>query len=139
MALVTAAMSLCDPGGEPVPDDVVFKRWMTVAAKLQVWERLYELRLTEQRVQAVHERLRDVRNIAAHGSDAVLVNLGYPADEVRTMRGKRTVSGSDLALAVIDSAWQPLAYAVPHVVRHLWQEALAHEFDDERFEQNFVG
>jgi hypothetical protein len=110
---------------------------MRVAANVDVWEGLDEIRLTKDRVRTLHERLRDVRNIAVHGSDAVLVNLGYPADAVRTMRGRRTVSGSELALAVIDSAWQPLGYAVPHVVRHLWLQAVDSGFDDVAFEANF--
>jgi hypothetical protein len=135
-ALVTVVMSLCDPG-EPVSDDEVFKRWMTVADKLGAWDN-EDLRLSRERMRSLHARLRDVRNIAAHGSDAVLVNLGYPAAVVRTMRGARQVAGSELALAVIDSAWGPLAYAAGQVVRRLWAEGLKTGFDDEAFDRNFV-
>jgi hypothetical protein len=137
IALVTAVMSLCDPG-EPADDDVVFGRWIRAADRLGVWESAGQ-HVTKARVRALHARLRDVRNIATHGADAVLVNLGYPAGDVRTMRGPRQVQGSELALAVIDSAWGPLAYAVGQVVRHLWHEALDSGFDDETFERNFIG
>jgi hypothetical protein len=136
IALVTAVMSLCDPG-EPVSDDEVFGRSMAVTDKLGVWDS-EGLHLSRERISSLHARLRDVRNIATHGSDAVVVNLGYPAAVLRTMRGARQVEGSDLALAVIDSAWGPLAYAAGQVVRHLWADALDSRFDDEAFDRNFI-
>jgi hypothetical protein len=139
MMLVSAVMTLCDPGGDPVADSVVLKRWLRVAERFDVWRQLDDLRLTPERIKDVHARIHDVRNIGTHGSDAVLINLGYPADAVRTMRGQRTVSGSDLALAVIDSSWQPLAYAVPKVLHRLWEDAMQHDFDDASFEIHFDG
>jgi hypothetical protein len=78
IALVTAVMSLCDRG-EPMDNDgAVFARWHRAASQLGAWDS-DEPGLTKERVAALQARLRDVRNIAVHGSDAVLVNLRLPA------------------------------------------------------------
>jgi len=137
LLLYTAVMALCEPPGEPARDEEVFGRWQHVAERAGVWSDLTERGYSAQRIQQAHARIRDARNIATHGSDSVLVNLGYPAEATRTVRGPREVPGADLALAVIRADWGPLLFAARAVTTELWCRAQAENFDDGWFEDHF--
>jgi hypothetical protein len=75
----------------------------------------------------------DLRNIAAHGSDDVLVNLGYPASAVRVLPGGRRRSGAELGLARAAAAEPVLRHAVRDATHRLAIEAIANEWDDNWF------
>jgi len=54
-------------------------RWRTLRTRLGLLAELAKHGIDAAAVETAEERLADVRNIAAHGTDSVLINLGYPA------------------------------------------------------------
>lgn len=86
----------------------------------------------------VQERLKNARNIATHGADAALIDLGYPEAERRKMQGKnRYALGQDLAIAAVQADLMPLVYAVGHVVKELLVLMSGNNWDDTLFEAQF--
>ena len=62
-------------------------------------------------ISAALERMVKVRNIATHGADAVLLDLGYPADAVRKMRYDEAL-GTEFAAGSIQSDLPALVQVV---------------------------
>lgn len=141
--LQAAIEALCDTGRAVVTtstgttqqaafDTEAAKRWARLTEKLGVWR---ELRGTYgQRELEVAKRLtRELRNITAHGSDDVLVNLGYPDDRQRHMRDV-TYTAQQLAIARVASAVPILTHAVRTTTEHLVREGMANGWDGRWFQ-----
>lgn len=126
---------LCEP--EPGARGA-YDRWDVVADRFGVWEALGKRGYDPQDAIDVQERLKNARNIAAHGSDAVLIDLGYPEAQKRKMQGKnRYALGQDLAIAAIQADLTPLVFAVGHVLNQLLLLMRDSKWDDKLFEAQF--
>jgi hypothetical protein len=135
--LFTAVATLCEePGGFNMA--TVLERWRALRTYYGIWDELAEEGYVREDLDEAERRLTDVRNIAAHGSDAALVNLGYPADRTRTFM-KREREGHELALAVLFSELQPMQWADRQVLRRLTRDLAAAGFDDDLFESRMSG
>ena len=129
LQLQAAVEALCDlPDHEDRPRRA---RWRAMNEKLGTWRELSGYSTRE--LQAAEELTRDLRNIAAHGSDQVLLNLGYPAEVLRQLRDVPSRSGSELALARMSAAVPVLRHAVTHVAGELARRAVEQGFDDAWF------
>lgn len=125
---------LCEPGSGGGHAD---QRWSAVAARCGVWEQLRDRGYEQADEEAIRERLRDARNIATHGADAALVDLGFPEDHERPLRGRRVAYGTDLAVASVQSDLSPIIFAVGFVLEKLFLRMQACDWDDELFEAHF--
>jgi hypothetical protein len=136
--LFTAIATLCEePGRFSVA--AVVNRWRALRMYYGIWDELAEEGYAREDLDEAERRLTDIRNIAAHGSDAALVNLGYPAGRTRTFMGKRQRRGHELALAVLFSELQPMQWAVRQVLCRLTRELAAAGFNDDLFERRMSG
>ena len=134
LLLSSAIESLCDLGQGA--SDGSERRWARITERLGLWRDLrasYDQRELEDAKQLV----RDIRNISAHGSDSVLVNLGYPRKKRRALPGGREVSGHELALARAAAALPVLRHAVRGVAARSADELVDRDFDDAWFTRQF--
>lgn len=133
-ALQSAIESLCEPGpgGSGAHD-----RWERVAARLRVWDELASRGYEDADIEAIQERLNDARNVATHGADAVLLDLGYPLGPDRPLRRRRSARAEDLGFAALHADLAPVRSAVRFVLSKLWQRAQAYQWDDADFEKEF--
>jgi hypothetical protein len=131
LLLSGAIEALCDLGEGPDGSDAS-KRWTRVLERSGVRRELGR-RYQQDELKDAAALARDIRNIAAHGSDSVLVNLDYPPSASRQFRGGREVAGRDLALARGLSAKAILLFAVRSVAEHLSEELVKRDFDDDWF------
>lgn len=134
--LSTALASLCEPpagaGGGVLP------RWRRLRDRLGLRDELYARGYTDSELDDAERRSYAVRNISAHGGDAVLVNLGYPADAIRTFRSQPAMPGTELAISVLNLDRRPMLWALCEAVRRLLLQADQDDWSDERFEQSFA-
>jgi hypothetical protein len=119
---------------EPSPGEWgAFERWDRLADRSGVWNELVRGYDSDE-VERVQRRLRVARNVAGHGADSVLLDLGYPENASRPVpRG--TVSGEDLAFTALHADLSPLLFAVRFVLNHLWRTARASDWNDDVFEK----
>jgi hypothetical protein len=134
--LSTALAGLCEP--PPPQTGGVLARWHHVRDRLDLRAELRDRGYTEAELDVAEERSYRFRNIAAHGGDAALVNLGYPADATRILKGQRTISGDQLAISVLNVDRRPMLWALREAVRLLFLEASRSGWDDQLFERNFA-
>jgi len=126
---------LCEP--EPGAGGA-YDRWEIVADRFGVWDELGKRGYDPQDAIDVQERLKNARNIASHGADAALIDLGYPEAQQRKMQGKnRYALGQDLAIAAVQADLTPLVFAVGHVVKQLLLLMRDNKWDDTLFEAQF--
>lgn len=134
--LHTAIDALCDIGLGPDDHDTQ-KRWNVVTQRFGVWEELKDVYRPEELDQA--QRLgRDVRDVTEHGSDDVLVNLGYPKGARRQVQGKRELTGEQLSLARASFTLPVLRHGVRSVARRLAVDGIENGWDDSRFKGFFT-
>jgi hypothetical protein len=88
-------------------------------------------------VQAAQDRLRLARNIATHGADAVLLDVGYPPTATRHMRRGPPAEGKHLAYPALCADLSPLVFAVRFVLRELFKTMRDATWDDAAFEKQF--
>jgi hypothetical protein len=81
-------------------------------------------------------RLQQARNVATHGADAVLLDLGFPDDLEREMRGG-AVAGEKFGLAGLGADLSPLTGAVRNVLASLLRHMRDNDWDDEEFDRQF--
>jgi hypothetical protein len=129
--LHTAIDALCDLGLGPVDHDAR-KRWNAITKRFGVWEELRNVYRSEELEQA-QQLGRDLRNITQHGSDDVLVNLGYPKGAKRQVHSKRELSGDRLGLARASFTLPVLRHDVRTVARHLALDGIENGWADDRF------
>ncbi len=80
--LSTALASLCEPAAGAAGG--VLARW-----RVGLRDELYARGYTDPELDDAERRSYAVRNISAHGGDAVLVSLGYPADAIARSEASR--------------------------------------------------
>jgi len=115
-----------------------YDRWEIVADRFGVWGELEKRGYDPQDALDVQERLKNARNVATHGADAALIDLGYPEARQRKMQGKnRYALGQDLAIAAVQADLAPLIYAVGHVVKELFLLMSNNNWDGTLFEAQF--
>jgi hypothetical protein len=131
---IAAIELLCER--EPLANDA-FDRWTIVAERLGVWEKAGIRGYAPEDIADLHQRLRFARNVATHGADAVLLDLGYPEDAERRVARRKNASGTDFAFAALAADLEPLRSAVRHVVRELFALMRASNWDDDEFEAQF--
>jgi len=91
---------------------------------------------TEDDITDLEARLEQARNVATHGADAVLIDLGFPGDLERKMR-RGTVSGERLGLAGLNADLSPLLGAVRKVLGSLLLHMRECDWDDDEFDRQF--
>lgn len=135
--LQTAVASLCEApeGGD---NRAMYARWRALRTRLGLLQELAARGIEAADIEAAEQRLTDVRNIAAHGIDSVLINLGYPAERARRMNKKRARSGEELALAQLYSELHPMQWMVRQALQRTWSTVAAAGFSDELFESCFA-
>jgi len=131
---ITAIELLCER--EPLARDA-FERWTVVAERLGVWEKSGIRGYAPRDIADLHERLRFARNVATHGADAVLLDLGYPEETERRVARNKNAPGTDFAFAALVADLEPLRSAVRHVLRELFALMRVASWDDEEFEAQF--
>jgi hypothetical protein len=129
--LHTAIDALCDIGLGPDDHDTQ-KRWNAITKRFGVWEELRNVYRAEELDQA-QQLGRDLRNITQHGSDDVLVNLGYPKGARREVQGKRELTGEQLSLARASFTVPVLRHGVRAVAHQLADDGIQNGWSDERF------
>ncbi len=124
---------------EPAPGrSGAYHRWEIVAQRFGVWGELGKRGYDPQDALEVQQRLMNARNVAAHGADAALIDLGYPEAQQRKMQGKnRYALGQDLAIAAVQADLTPLIYAVGYVLKELFLLMRDNNWDDTLFEAQF--
>jgi hypothetical protein len=134
--LQTAVASLCEaPGGGD--NRAMYDRWRALRTRLGLLQELAARGIEATDIEASEQRLSDVRNIAAHGIDSVLINLGYPTDRPRRFSKKRERGGEELALAQLYSELHPLQWMVRQALQRTWRTVVAANFSDDAFESGF--
>lgn len=129
----TAIEALCEtaPG-----KGGAIQRWERVTEKLQIWERVRHRGHSDEDIARVQKRVRNARNIATHGADAVLIDLDYPGEQQRPLRGG-VMEGHELAFASLDADLSLLRFAIAEVIAELWPIMRAARWDDAEFEAQF--
>src|SRR5918999_4538652 len=130
-ATIAAIELLCER--EPLARDA-FTRWAMVAQRLGVWEKAGVRGYGPGDITDLQQRLKFARNVAAHGADAVLLDLGYPEDSLRRVTRKQDAPGTDFAFTALAADLDPLRSAVRHVLRELFALMRATGWDDAEFE-----
>jgi hypothetical protein len=116
----------------------MFRRWDALQKNVpQLMERARTAGLDDVAIGAARQTLHDVRNLAAHGSDAVLINLGFPASRTRTFR-RGEVAGIQLGLASLHAALRPSLWLLREALLYSWSRADAAGFSDDAFETLFA-
>lgn len=134
--LACALESLCEP---PSHNPDALKRWRRLVRNLELDSMMEEEGgLSSAEFDETSSALHDVRNIAAHSSDAVLTNVGFPGDRTRMFQsGER--SGEELALSRIHLHLQPMLWILGHAIRRAWRIAAEDDFSDSKFEERLFG
>ena len=113
--------------------------WNRGSQRLGIWTNLSKGgHYTQDELSEARRVAKDLRDIAAHGSDAVLVNLGYPASAVRTMMGGRPVAGERLGLGMVAGDLPIILTAAVQATRTLFREAVRRGWDDAWYESRFA-
>jgi hypothetical protein len=133
-ATIAAIELLCER--EPLAHDA-FERWSAVAERLKVWETAGVRAYGPEDITSLHERLRFARNVASHGADAVLLDLGYPENARRQVTRKKEATGTDFAFAALAADLDPLRSAVRSVLGELFALMRTSGWDDDVFEAQF--
>lgn len=135
LMLVFAAIdALCDAGGGPTDDGD--NRWGRLAERHGIWREMKDA-YSQKDIKDAKALTRDLRNIATHGSDDVLLNLGYPPEQIRKFRGGRERTGAELSLAEAATSFPVLATAAHLAARRIASQGVESHWDDEVFLANF--
>jgi len=115
-----------------------FPRWQRVAERHGVWDELEARGYRKEDITDIQRRLKTARDVATHGADAVLIDLGYPVSATRALQGRRTAAGEDLAFSSLHADLSPLIFAVRFVLRELLDQARSRDWDECAFEAEFA-
>jgi len=134
MHVLAAIDALCDVGEGPTGRGAA--RWERLTQRLKVWEQI-ESSYSRQEIQDAKSLTRDLRNVATHGSDDTLVNLGYPPELIRLLPGHRQRSGEELSLAQTAAVLPVISTAVQLAAKRVAQQGIESGWDDDAFLGNF--
>ena len=112
-------------------------RWEKVAARFDVWSELETRGYEANELSKLQERLRWARNIATHGADAALLDLGYPAQVSRQVAKNKFAPGTDFAVSALAADLAPLRFALGYVLRKVYEVTRRSGWDDKVFEGQF--
>jgi hypothetical protein len=112
-------------------------RWEQLVASYCIEKTLAERGYEQGDAEAISRRLRMARNVATHGADAVLLDLGWPAGVDRPGPGKAVTKAEDLGVAALHADLTMLGQAVRLVLREMWPVVRDSGFDDAAFEALF--
>jgi len=134
--LVSAAIdSLCDLGQGPTEEAGV--RWARFTERHGIWREMRGAYLQGE-IEEAKVLARDLRNVATHGSDDILLNLGYPPEQTRVLRGGRKRTGHELSVAEAAVAFPVLATAVHSAARRVAFQGIESGWDENVFRDNFA-
>lgn len=111
LQLFTAVATLCETDGS-FSTKAMLKRWRKLRSGLDLHRELLLAGYSTNQLVTAEEHLKHVRDMAAHAPDSVLINLGYPAERIRTFSGNQSISGEQLSRAMLLSDLRPLLYIV---------------------------
>jgi hypothetical protein len=112
-------------------------RWGKVSARFDVWTELEKRGYSTDDIDQLQKRLKYARNIATHGSDAALLDLGYPEQAQRQVSKSDVLPGTDFAFSILAADLAPLRFALGSVMRSLFKVARESGWDDDDFEAQF--
>jgi hypothetical protein len=135
LLLGTAIEALCDIGAGP--GQGAEDRWTRITNRLGIWRDLTGL-YTQREIRDAGTLARHHRNIAAHGSDTVLVNLDYPRTLTRKLPRNIQKTGEQLSLARAVAAQPIIRYAVRELAMHLAQRGIRDGWDDGWYQSQLV-
>jgi hypothetical protein len=125
--------------GEPKPGKTMkWKRWERISRRYDVHERLQGRGYTEEAIANAEKRLKTARNIATHGADAALIDLGFPEGAERALRYGKPAAGDDLGFSALSADLTIMIYAVQHVLDNLLRHMNEHGWNDDEFEKQFA-
>ncbi|MET0602091.1 MAG: hypothetical protein ABW167_08900 [Baekduia sp.] len=125
---------LCEKEGEQFAAEA---RWEAVAARFDVWSELAHRGYTEADIANLQLRVKRGRNIATHGSDSALLDLGYPESAQRKVAKNKYAPGTDFAYAALAADLVPLRFALGFVIDKLFEVVRTSNWDDATFEAQF--
>jgi hypothetical protein len=135
LMLVSAAIdALCDLGGGPTEEAGL--RWSRFTERHGIWRQMRGPYLQGE-IEQAKALARDLRNVATHGSDDTLLNLGYPPHQTREVGGGRRREGHELAVAQAAAAFPVIAEAVRSAARLVAFQGMRSGWDDQVFRENF--
>jgi hypothetical protein len=132
--LRSAIEAICDTATGPTGEGD--RRWARITERFGVWKKMRGV-YGQRELEEAKQLTRDLRNITQHGSDDILVNLGYPPEAIRPMQDGRSLTGEQLGLARAAAAYPVLHRAVREVVSRLALDGITNGWDDQRFRQQF--
>lgn len=134
--LVSAAIdALCDLGEGPTGE--AKNRWARFTERHGIWREMRGSYLQGE-IEEAKALARDLRNVATHGSDDTLLNLGYPPDQTRVLRGGHRRTGHELSVAEAAVAFPVIATAVHLAARRVTFQGIESGWDSDVFRDNFA-
>jgi hypothetical protein len=112
-------------------------RWEKIADRFDVWSEIEKIGYDKAEIPDLQQRLKRARNIATHGSDAALLDLGYPEQAQRQVSKTDFAPGTDFAFAILAADLAPLRFALRYVIRELFAICRTSNWDDATFEAQF--
>lgn len=135
LMFVSAAIdALCDLGQGPTGEGE--KRWARITERHGIWREMQDSYSREE-IEDAKGLARDLRNVATHGSDDTLLNLGYPADQLRRLPGNRERTGHELSLANAATVFPLISTAARSVAKRVAMQGIETGWDDDAFRENF--
>jgi hypothetical protein len=134
MHVLAAIEALCDLGEGPTGRGAA--RWERLTQRLKVWREI-EPAYSAQEITDAKSLTRDLRNVATHGSDDTLVNLGYPPELIRLLPGHRHRSGEELSLTQTASVLPVIATAAQIAAKRVALQGIESGWNDDTFRANF--
>lgn len=124
--------------GEPEPGKPMkWERWENLSKRFGVHDELRGRGYSEEGIARAEARLKNARNIATHGADAALIDLGFPEGAERALRFGGPVPGEDLGFAALSADLTLLIFGVQNVLAGLLHHQRDADWDDEEFEKQF--
>jgi hypothetical protein len=134
--LYTAIATLCE-----APDSFSTKqmlaRWQALSEQLGLHAEIVNASYRDEQITQALVHLKHVRDMAAHGADSVLVDLGYPAGQTRRFAGDAQMTGEVLSRAMLLTDLRPLLYILRRALRDVAAEMHRRDWDDDAFEALF--
>jgi hypothetical protein len=124
--------------GEPAPGKQMrWSRWRRIRDRFEVHEALKVRGHSRKEIKRAEKRLKQARNIATHGADAALIDLGFRPGEQRELLHGSMMPTDDLGFAALNADLSAMLFAVRLVLDGSLREAAANDWDDEEFERLF--
>jgi hypothetical protein len=120
-------------------DSVDWSRWETLTERFGVHSELRARGYSSPEITRAEQRLRGARNIATHGADAVLIDLGYPEGVERAMKYGPAMAGEDLGFSALSADLTIVIYAIRLVLSQMLTLMQRSGWEDREFADQFEG